>query len=271
MNPIGIMQGRLSLAPAGRPQAFPWLTWQAEFAQAAACGFDLIEWLVTADGFDHNPLGTDTGVADIQSRIAATGVAVSSVCADFCITHPLVRVTDRERQATIERLERIVECSARIGANLLLIPILEGGAIRNADEAAVAVAALDRVAKVAAARGIRLGLETDLPAAAMCEWLDHLPGVVGAYYDVGNAAAAGFDPAAETRALGPALFGVHIKDRKRGGGSVPLGQGDVDFPGLFAALADTGYAGPLILETPVGVDPQVMAERHLAFVQHPRR
>ncbi len=265
------MQGRLSPAPAGRPQAFPWLTWQAEFAQAARCGLDLIEWLVTADGFDRNPLSTDAGVADIQSRIAATGVAVRSVCADFCISQPLVRVTDCERQATIERLERIVKCSATIGANLLLIPLLEGGAIRTADEAAVAGAALDSVARVAADRGLRLGLETDLPAAAVNEWLDHLPAVVGAYYDVGNAAAAGFDPAAEIRALGPALCGVHIKDRKRGAGSVPLGQGDVDFRATFAALAATGYAGALILETPVGTNPQLTAERHLAFVKHTRQ
>ena len=61
MNPIGIMQGRLSPSRAGRAQAFPFATWREEFAHAAEAGFDSIEWLVTAELYADNPLLVDHG------------------------------------------------------------------------------------------------------------------------------------------------------------------------------------------------------------------
>ena len=262
------MQGRLSPAPMGRPQAFPWHTWQAEFERAAACGFDRIEWLVTDEGFDENPLCTDAGVAAIKERVAATGVRVTSVCADFCMARPLVRVTAAERQSTVERLLRLVEQLALIDANVLLIPLLEQGAMRDRADDATVASALAPVLVMAKACGLRLGLECDLAVADQRALVERsASGALGVYYDVGNATAAGHDAADEVRAFGAALFGMHIKDRTRGGGSVPLGRGAVNFPAVFAALAVTNYAGTLILETPVGDDAVAMAGQHLAFVR----
>lgn len=261
------MQGRLSPKPAGRPQAFPWATWRDEFARAASCGFSGIEWLVTAERFDENPLLSDAGSREIQRLVEATGVGVTSICADWCIAQPLVRVTAGERQATVERLERVVDRGAALGIEVVLVPVLENGAIRDDRDGEMVTATLAPIAAKAAQLGVRMALESELPAPQLRGLLDRGDHGLGAYYDVGNAVAAGFDPAQEIAVLGHRVFGVHIKDRHRHGSSVTLGDGDANFPPFFDALSAAGYRGPLILETPVGADPLASARRHYQVVE----
>lgn len=268
MNRIGIMQGRLSPAPLGRPQTFPWATWQREFRSAADCGFDGIEWLVTADDFDRNPLCTDEGVREVQELIAATGVRVMSVCADCFIAQPFVRVTGAERQLAVERLSQLIDRVALIGAQAVVVPVIENGAIRDQAEQAELVNALQVPLGQAKRQGVRIALESDLPAAVLHDLISGAgPGTLACCYDTGNAAAQGNDLVDEVRVLAPMLASVHVKDRRRQGPSVPLGEGDADLAGFFQALSASGYAGSLILETPVGSDPQAAAHRHFAFVQ----
>ena len=90
---------------------------------------------------------------------------------------------------------------------------------------------------------------------------------LGIYYDAGNAAAKGYDIAADIHTLGPFLCGVHIKDRKRNGPSVLLGQGDANFMAFFQALADVGYTGPFVLQTAFGEDYLDVARTHMKFVK----
>ena len=42
---------------------------------------------------------------------------------------------------------------------------------------------------------------------------------------------------------------VHVKDRKLNGTTVPLGEGDADFLGIFRLLQKENYEGNLILQT----------------------
>ncbi|MBN2446292.1 MAG: sugar phosphate isomerase/epimerase, partial [Phycisphaerae bacterium] len=71
------------------------------------------------------------------------------------------------------------------------------------------------------------------------------------YFDVGNVFAHGY-PADWIETLGHRLRRVHIKDydlSKPGfAGFCPLGEGDVDWPSVVAALRAINYAGPLTYE-----------------------
>jgi hypothetical protein len=73
---------------------------------------------------------------------------------------------------------------------------------------------------------------------------------------------------AEWAAYGDRVGSVHIKDRIRGGGTVPLGTGDADFPGLFTALREAGYDGPWVLQVARGTsgDEVTWARRNRAFL-----
>jgi len=264
VNPIGIMQGRLS--PRGaRPQSFPALTWPQEIEQARACGFDRLEWLVTGESLGHNPLWSPDGPLRLIQR---SGLRVASVCADCFITAPIVGVPAANAIDGLALLERIVTCAHRLGAGVVVLPLLEGNAIATGDDAAAVVAALAAPLLHARACGIRVALESDLPAPQLVDLVRSAGSdVLGVCYDTGNAAASGFDAAADLRAIGDRLFHVHIKDRRRNGGSVPLGEGDADFEAVFDGLRAVGYHGPIILETPPGDDPLTSARAHLAFVR----
>ena len=73
-------------------------------------------------------------------------------------------------------------------------------------------------------------------------------------YDSGNSASLGYDVASELAAYGARIGSVHIKDRVRGGGTVPLGTGDADLPALFSGLARLRYQGDYVLQVARGTD-----------------
>lgn len=267
MNPIGIMQGRLSSPSSRRLQAFPWASWEDEFPRARALGFDCIEWLFEDEQHEENPLWTAFGRRRISQLLDEHSVEVRSVCADYFMLNPFFRVTARARQHSIDVLQRLIEHAAAIGAGLILIPLLEVSAIRDERDVDELVAALEACLPAARTVSVRLGLETELPVASYVGLIERIGDeAVGAYYDVGNAAAQGYDCAADIRVLGASIYGVHIKDRIRNGGSVPLGQGGVDFPAVLGTLYDIAYHGALVLQTAFDSDYMASAIAHRRFI-----
>lgn len=267
MRKVGIMQGRLSRPPAGTLQAFPWQGWQDEFARARDCGFNCLEWLVTAERLDDNPIWTDDGIDTIRDLAVRTSVAVSSLCADCFIAHPFVRVADAERDVSLRRLQLLVRHAAAAGIGVLVVPVIERGELRSSDEGVQLIATLAPVLAEADSLGIRVALECDWPGAQLRKLLELAPRPLFSCHDIGNARARGQNPAEEIAALGDRLAAVHVKDRRVNGGSVSLGSGDVDLTAAFAALETVGYEGSLILETPAGADPIASARANLAVVR----
>ncbi len=272
-NPIGIMQGRLSPPVSFRLQAFPTSTWQAEFEAAKACGFDSIEWLFEADdgrgqGFQENPLWSAPGRAAILNKIEETGVQVRSCCADYFMPHPFFRVPDSERLESVAILNRLILSGSQIGIRLILIPVLEISEMRTPEEREQLLKSLKGPLELAAEKGIYLGLETELPAEEYLEVVaEGKHPFLGVYYDTGNNAARGHDIKADAKILGPHLVGIHVKDRKRGGPSVLLGQGDADFDGFFQEVKQSGYSGPVILQTAFGSNYLEIASKHRQFIK----
>jgi hexulose-6-phosphate isomerase len=262
------MQGRLSPPVPGRLQTFPWHSWEAEFAHARACGFDAIEWLFEEPDARQNPLWTEAGRERIRRAIADSGIAVRSVCADYFMTHAFFRTSADARTAASVVLEQLIRDAADVGIRTVLLPVLETAEIRTAGESDELLRALQRPLAIAAAEGVSIALETELPAPEYHALVaDAAHPALGVYYDVGNATAKGFDAAADLRALAPWLRGVHIKDRRRGGPSVPLGQGDADFAAVFQALAAAGYDGPVVVQAAMGHDHLELARGYATFVK----
>ncbi len=130
------MQGRLSQAPEGRPQAFPWNTWREEFTRARALGFDAIEWLVTVEHFDENPIWTASGVEQIRAHVTASGVCVRSVCADMFISQSFTRTSEAERLSRVKALEHLIIQCASLDVSVLLVPVLERAELRTDEDVA---------------------------------------------------------------------------------------------------------------------------------------
>uniref|UniRef100_Q025T7 Xylose isomerase domain protein TIM barrel n=1 Tax=Solibacter usitatus (strain Ellin6076) TaxID=234267 RepID=Q025T7_SOLUE len=250
---IGQMQGRLSPPEGGRIQFFPRLRWQDEFALAAEAGFDQIEWLYDEWGEQHNPLAGNEGTRTIGLLSKQSGVAVHSLCAHYFVEHPFVNSSGRDLQSLVDKLEWLVTRCAAAKIRRVIVPFLDQGSIRNEDHERCAMDVLNSVLPGAVAHSVELHLETDLAPIAYGRFLEKMTSpAIRATYDTGNSTSFGFDVIDEIAAYGSRIGSVHIKDRLRRGGSVPLGEGEANLSFRLAALLATGYRGDFVLEAARG-------------------
>ncbi len=267
-NVIGILQGRLSPPLKGRLQAFPVETWEEEFPKARRCGFDALEWVFEADGHRKNPLWTREGIKRIRTVSEVHGVAVPSICADYFMRYPFFRTSPEAQSNSIQTLRHLIEQGARLGIRRVLLPVLEEVEIQTETDQRQLIQCLRAVLPIAETHGIELAIESNLPVEsyeALMEAFDHP--LIRIYYDIGNRVATGHRPETEIPKLGTWISGVHVKDRKRGGSTVPLGTGDVDFTGTFQALQAAGFEGPYILQGARDGIEEETARRYLEFVK----
>lgn len=263
---IGIMQGRLVPPEPGRFQSFPVSRWREEFARARDAALYCIEWVFDKPFERENPLAGDDGIAEMKQLARDTGVMVRSICADYYMQHRLVTPEGRPDPAAREHLHWLIGRAARLGATYIVLPFVDASSLRSPAERAAVPETLGPVLALADRNGIELHLETDLPPRDFVGLLAAIghPSVK-ANYDIGNSAANGFDPAEEIPALGAWLGSVHVKDRLRGGGTVPLGSGSADLPVAIRRIRATGFDRWLILQ--VAREEQI---EHVALAQRNR-
>jgi hexulose-6-phosphate isomerase len=249
---LGIMQGRL-LPPEGNTiQAFPRARWAEEPALAAQVGLSTIEWIWDSWGLEVNPLGSDEGISRIQALARASGIEVRSVCADYFMDQTLVRAGS-ERSSRLAHLLALIARAARLGARRVVLPFVDSSEIRTTEEEAEVAGLVLEAAVEAERHGVELHLETSLSPEAFRRLLDRADHpAIRVNYDAGNSASLGYRPEEELDAYGHRLGSVHVKDRKLRGGTVPLGLGDADLPGLFRRLRRLRYEGDFILQVARG-------------------
>lgn len=240
---FGIMQGRLSAQTELGYQAFPWETWEDEFVSATDRGLEHIEWVLDSWRLGDNPLLSDT--SGVIGRAQETGVQVLSVCADYLMDRPL-DVTDSGSWAVLSQL---ADAMQELGAQWLVVPCVDQSSLRTNSSLTRFVNAADQLGDELAGTGIRVSLEADLGPAEFAALLTELdPEIFGVNYDIGNSAYLGYSPAEEFDAYGDRISLVHIKDRLFEGGSVPLGQGNADIPGVIERLRAMKFNGPVTMQ-----------------------
>lgn len=244
------MQGRLLPPHHGRFQAFPVGAWARELELAALAGIDGIEWIFERPGVEENPLGPEGDIAQLRASANAHGVAIDSICADWFMELPLV-AADRGERTT--ELRELLGRAAAACVRRIVLPFVDASALRGDADVDALVDVLTTVVADLDRTGVELHLETDLPPAAfaaLLERIDH-PRVL-ANYDTGNSASLGYDATEEFAAYGARIGSVHIKDRVRDGGTVPLGEGDADIPLVMRLLRAAGWDRPLVLQAARG-------------------
>ena len=249
------MQGRLSPLVDGRIQAFPWGCWEAEFPQAGQLGFRLLEWTLDQDRLHENPLLTAAGRTEIARLHAQHGLRVASVTGDCFMQAPFWKAEGPEREALKLDFDAVCDACAAAGVSLIVVPLVDNGRLDTAAQEEVLVGFLEQRTASLAARRLRIAFESDFTPDQLARFIARLERTVfGINYDIGNSASLGFDVTEEMREYGHRITGVHVKDRPRGGTTVPLGTGAVDFDRVFAALAATGYSGSYVLQTARAAD-----------------
>jgi hexulose-6-phosphate isomerase len=200
---------------------------------------------------------------------AQHAVAVVSVCADYFMDCPFLRVAETERARLVEKLRWLLRRCQDAGITRAVLPFVDHSRIETDDDIASVVDILREVLPDAERYGVELHLETALGPAAFAALLDRVPhAYLKANYDSGNSSSLGYLPREEFAAYGRRIGSVHIKDRVRGGGTVPLGQGDADLAAVFDGLHQLGYQGDYVLQVARGApDGEVaLARSNAAFV-----
>jgi hexulose-6-phosphate isomerase len=243
------MQGRLVPPSDGRIQCFPRENWADEFALAAAAGLDSIEWIYDQHGAGVNPIATDDGIEDLLRLANLHGVRVASLCADYFMDWPLVRVSGTDLEARLADLLWLWQRCRQLGIERIVIPFVDASMIATDEDLDQVVSTITRALERAGDLGVELHLETSLAPQRFAELLSQLTSeLVKVNYDVGNSASLGYDPREEFAAYGDRVGSVHIKDRVKGGGTVPLGTGDADLAAVFDCLRERDYSGDFIMQ-----------------------
>jgi L-ribulose-5-phosphate 3-epimerase len=175
------------------------------------------------------------------------------VCADWFMDNPLLGVDAATAQVRWRRLRWLMDRGALLGINRIVVPFVDAAAIRHADDVTAVAAGVNDLNAAIDRTNVELHLETALSAADFSALLARIVHPrVKVNYDSGNSASLGYRPREEFASYGPRVGSVHLKDRRRGAGTVPLGEGDTDFDELFNALAEHHYRGDFILQVARG-------------------
>lgn len=252
---IGFMQGRLSPIVDGRIQSFPWNTWRDEFRVGEKLGFHLMEWTLDQERLKENPLLRADGQAEIRALCRDHGFAVASLTGDCFMQAPFWKAEGGEAESLKRDFLTIAEACAVVGIAMMVVPLVDYGGLETMNQEDILVSFLEEQAGFLKSRNLKVVFESDYAPAELARFIGRLPpDLFGINYDIGNSAAMGYDPGEEFRAYGGRVLNVHIKDRVRGGTTVPLGDGDADLGAVFAALAGLGYDGNFILQTARATD-----------------
>jgi hexulose-6-phosphate isomerase len=250
---IGIMQGRLSPPLHGRIQAFPAGTWQEEFARASEAGLQAIEWIYDVEDADTNPIGDAAGLEEMRLLSKKHGIAVQSLCADYFMPFPLVRATEAEWETRLQKMEWLLGQCHLAGVRHVVLPFVDNSRIDSAQDRLDVRRLFQRLKATLDRLDLQIHLETSLGPEEFRTLVEEIGNPrVRVNYDSGNSASLGYAAGQEWGAYGNLIGSVHIKDRLKGAGTVPLGSGNADFPALARCLKQIDYQGRFILQVARG-------------------
>jgi L-ribulose-5-phosphate 3-epimerase len=255
LDRIGFMQGRLSALVDGKIQAFPWGEWREEFPRAKALGLVRMEWTIDQDRLRDNPLTTAAGQTEIRDLSRENALRISSLTGDCFMQAPFWKASGEAQRSLVADLDLVLASCSTLGAEFVVIPLVDNGKIENAgQEEALLRVLLERSASLAK-QGVKIVFESDSPPSALAQLIAKLPAdVFGINYDIGNSASLGYDSAEEISAYAARILNVHVKDRLRGGTTVPLGTGAAELGKAIRLIERSGYVGQYILQTARATD-----------------
>ncbi|WP_234343183.1 TIM barrel protein [Streptomyces fulvoviolaceus] len=243
---------------------------------------------LTLDHMHLDPMALDLAARTrrLAHRLDALGLAVTVETGARYVLDPrrkhgpsLLDPDPDDRARRVDLLIRAVQVAADLGAHAVHCFSGTTPAGTDPDTAWKRLAeTLAPVLDAATTAGVPLAVEPE-PGHLLATLADFHrlrrtlgdPSHLGLTLDIGHCQCLEpLSPAECVRAAGPWLRHVQIEDMRRGVHEhLPLGDGDIDFPPVLAALAATGYQGLTVVELPrhSHAGPH-FAELSLPFLHH---
>ena len=221
--------------------------------------------LLAAVGFEgvDIPTPSDLDVAALADATSQAGIEVANVMAARSLRWYLSDPDPDVRTQGRQGLEISLRDAAAVGATSVLLPTLLADGVDPGEALEHTREELERVLPLMEELQVRVALENNwnsflTSAAELAAFVDGFgsPWIV-VHYDTGNARV--FGPAdAWVDELGPRIHKVDLKDYSARvadgdpdrGQAIELGEGDVDWAAVGAALRRIGYEGWISAETP---------------------
>jgi L-ribulose-5-phosphate 3-epimerase len=249
-----------------------WTTLGAEgvaaVERAAALGLDGVELNARAWPPD-GPIWSGDERRRVVARAAELGVRVPSTGFGVLNQGGLAGTPEQHARAVLV-LREAIEATSALGATVMMLQHLGAHNSITPDRVEQVVEGIGRLIPLAVERGVTLALEDTLDAEANLRILERVGSPsLKVYYDVCNTWAVGHDVPGDIRRLARAgaLAQVHFKSRTPAGLQCDLEDGEIDVAVCAAALADVGYDGWIVLETPGGEDPIGRARANLEYLR----
>lgn len=233
-------------------------------------GFDFVE--VPINEPDYTNPDSLTKWHKLGQQLAALGLGVQT-CTICGPEHNLSSPDETIRQAGVSYLKHIVDCTAAIGATILMGPLFSGfktftGQAPTPAEWQWSVAGMRAVAEHAQTKGVTLAVEylnrfeiylltCAQDVVRYVEAVNHPH--CRAAFDTFHANIEEKSLTQAIRTLAPYLIHVQLSENDR---STP-GQGHIDFDAVLTTFAAVGYTGPIAIEAFGQHPPEMAAAAHI--------
>jgi len=236
---------------------------KAIFSQAKRLGLDGVEVILSRQQL------RDPGRARLAALKQAqrdSGLEISALMMNEHNRGGIASPDPAVAQAALEDIRQAIGWAAELQARLILVPFFAQAELVTPADLNRAAHAFRELCPLALSRGVKLGYEGLLAAPEVRRLAGEVNSkAFGCYFDMANIIGRGLDTALEIKALGALVTQVHLKEaRIRPGDSHP-GLGQVNYVESAKALAEIGYDGWIVLETPAA-PPELLA-RDISFTR----
>ena len=231
------------------------------FQLAKDCGFERIECPTTRDQRDAEAM---------KSAAEKTDLPIHSVMNMDHWAYPFSSPDPAVVEKSLDGARVSIHNAHLWGATtVLLVPAVVTAQVTYKEAYVRSQASIRKLLPLAEELNITLAIEEVwnkflLSPLEFAHYLDEYQSPhIKSYFDVGNVVLYGY-PQDWIRTLGKRIAKLHIKDfsfkHQKGTDDsvakwVPLGEGDIDWPAVYAALHDIGYEGTATLELDPGDGP----------------
>jgi L-ribulose-5-phosphate 3-epimerase len=196
---------------------------------------------------------------DILSARDKTGLLIHGVSGSVHWKDPLSdpdpKVVARGMAAIRQEL---ADCKAYGGSTVLVVPAVVNKKVGYRDAYKRSQENIKKLIPDAETHGVKIAIEEVwnkflLSPVEFARYIDEFESPwVGAYFDVGNVVEYGY-PEQWIHELGKRILKVHIKEyAKKKRFEYRLGEGEIDWSAVRAALSEAGYDGWITAEVPFG-------------------
>jgi len=226
---IGIIQGRLS-PPTEGFQETP-TDWKREFELLPTAGLNHVEWIVTKDSFENNPIFTE----ELEKY------SISSICADNLVDDKI-----SETEFLESNLTPICQAALRNGIKNITIPILEDSNLSNYSKRDDFLAEMQNFSDRYESLNFSFEIEDKMDVIADIIFMRENFYLT---YDTGNMTTVGIDHEDYLHMFYEKINNIHLKDRAKDNSTVEPLTGNTNFTKIFAKLKEVGYNGIYTLQT----------------------